>query len=247
MFWISRSHLNPAFSVNHISQKWNPRFTHNHWIAGAADSRSILDTARIAIKSRELATLHINYHQNFHLEISSYTCAKERRGNGDWTPSFPIGVNLFNCREAYHWAALIFLKKNLGFWNCLVSKSPMILLLGSWRHFPSWCHCMERVLVILWWARTTAVILLQVPEQGESILPVHVTTSLESGWEVHYSSHNLWKSRHVSGLASTSGQIQSWIWLQQTGMVNSHELRKDSSSSLIVSKLVGLHSSSKCP
>ena len=68
---------------------------------------------------------------------------------------------------------------------------------------------MEIVLVILSGASTTAVTLLQVPEQGESILPVHVTTSLETGWEVHYSSHNLQKSRHVSGLAPNSGQIQS--------------------------------------
>lgn len=34
------------------------------------------------------------------------------------------------------------------------------------------------------------------------------------------------KSRHISGLASNSGQIQSCIWLQQMGMANLHELRK---------------------
>lgn len=55
----------------------------------------------------------------------------------------------------------------------------MKLLLGNWKYFLSQCHCRERAPALLSWASTTAVILLQVPQQVESILPLHIITSLD--------------------------------------------------------------------
>lgn len=122
----------------------------------------------------------------------------------------------------------------------------MNLLLGSWRQFLSQCHCREGAPALLFWAGAAAVILLQVLEQKKaSCLYTSLQASRLAG--------NLTTANTTS---ENPGMFQPWHLTQVKFNLGSGCNRQewwtcmnseDFSSSLIVSKLLGLHSSSKCP